>query len=289
VYICTYDEAVAVLEATLAGCALLDYPHTTHLLDDGRRPEIAALAELWDAHYLTRPEHSHAKAGNINHALPRTTGELVLVLDADHVPLPDALDTLVGYFDDPKVALVQSPHDFHDSVQHYDLGRHEQSVFFAAICPGKDRHNASFWCGSGALIRRAALLEVGGVATETIAEDFHTTIKLHRAGWPHQISRSSSPGHSRSESTPTSPSSFPACRPRPHRCTWTSQSRPADPDGESWRIGASIADCSEEDRQRVIEYCHVVWPYLRPRGVHPEPLLESEPVADATGALQSTG
>jgi cellulose synthase (UDP-forming) len=185
VYICTYDEPLAVLEATLAGCALLNYPHTTYVLDDGRRAEIALLAEAWDAQYLTRPEHSHAKAGNINHALTRTTGELVLVLDADHVPLPDALDTLVGYFDDSRLALVQSPHDFsnHDSVQHYDLGRHEQSVFFSAICPGKDHHNAAFWCGSGALIRRSALLEVGGVATETIAEDFHTTIKMHRAGW----------------------------------------------------------------------------------------------------------
>ncbi len=185
VYICTYDEPLAVLEATLAGCALLDYPHTTYVLDDGRRAEVAALARAWEAHYLTRPDNSHAKAGNINHALHRTAGELVFVLDADHVPLPDALQTLVGYFDDPRVALVQSPHDFsnHDSVQHYDLGRHEQSVFFSAICPGKDRHNAAFWCGSGALIGRDALLGVGGVATETIAEDFHTTIKLHRAGW----------------------------------------------------------------------------------------------------------
>jgi hypothetical protein len=185
VYICTYDEPLAVLEATLAGCALLDYPHTTYVLDDGRRAEVSSLARAWEANYLTRPDNSHAKAGNINHALTRTEGELVFVLDADHVPLPDALATLVGYFDDPRVALVQSPHDFsnHDSVQHYDLGRHEQSVFFAAICPGKDRHNAAFWCGSGALIGRAALLEVGGVATETIAEDFHTTIKLHRAGW----------------------------------------------------------------------------------------------------------
>ena len=185
VYICTYNEPLAVLEATLAGCALLDYPHTTYVLDDGRRAEVASLARAWEAHYLTRPEHSHAKAGNINHALTRTAGELVFVLDADHVPLPDALQTLVGYFDDERVALVQSPHDFsnHDSVQHYDLGRHEQSVFFSAICPGKDRHNAAFWCGSGALIGRAALLDVGGVATETIAEDFHTTIKLHRAGW----------------------------------------------------------------------------------------------------------
>jgi cellulose synthase (UDP-forming) len=185
VYICTYDEPPAVLEATLAGCELMAYPHTTWLLDDGARPEIAELAGAWGARYMTRPDKAHAKAGNINHALPLTAGEFVFVLDADHVPLPDALHTLVGYFEDPEVALVQTPHDFsnHDSIQHYDLGRHEQSVFFSAICAGKDHHNASFWCGSGALIRREALLSIGGVATDTIAEDFHTTIKLHRQGW----------------------------------------------------------------------------------------------------------
>jgi cellulose synthase (UDP-forming) len=185
VYICTYDEHTPVLEATLAGCALMTYPHTTWLLDDGCRPEVERLARHWGVRYMARPDKSHAKAGNINNALPKTEGEYVLVLDADHVPLPDALDTLVGYLDDPKVALVQTPHDFsnHDSIQHYDLGRHEQSVFFSAICVGKDRHNAAFWCGSGALIRREALLSVGGVATETIAEDFHTTIKLHKGGW----------------------------------------------------------------------------------------------------------
>jgi cellulose synthase (UDP-forming) len=185
VYICTYDEPIAVLEATLAGCELMTYSHTTWLLDDGARAEIAELAATWGVRYMTRPDKTHAKAGNINHALPCTEGEFVLVLDADHVPLPDALDTLVGYFEDPKVALVQTPHDFsnHDSIQHYDLGRHEQSVFFSAICVGKDHHNAAFWCGSGALIRREALLSIGGVATDTIAEDFHTTIKLHRDGW----------------------------------------------------------------------------------------------------------
>jgi cellulose synthase (UDP-forming) len=185
VYVCTYDEPATVLRATLAGCAALTYPHTTYVLDDGRRPEIAALAREWGAEYATRPDNAHAKAGNLNHALPRTGGELVLALDADHVPLPDALDALVGYFDDPAVALVQTPHEFynHDSIQHYEVGRHEQSVFYSVICPGKERHGAAFWCGSGALIRREALLAVGGVATDTIAEDFHTTIKLHRAGW----------------------------------------------------------------------------------------------------------
>ena len=185
VYVCTYDEPAEVIMATLAGCRALTYPHTTYLLDDGRREEMRELAQLAGAGYLTRPDNSHAKAGNINAALPRTEGDLVLVLDADHVPMPDALDALVGYFDDERMAIVQTPHDFfnHDSAQHYDTGRHEQSLFYRVICPGKDRHGAAYWCGSGALINRHALLEIGGVATETIAEDFHTTIRLQRHGW----------------------------------------------------------------------------------------------------------
>lgn len=185
VYVCTYDEPAEVVMATLAGCRALEYPHTTWLLDDGRRPEMEELAELAGARYLTRPDNSHAKAGNVNAALRRTDGDLVLVLDADHVPMPDALDALVGYFDDERMALVQTPHDFfnHDSVQHYVVGRHEQSLFYRVICPGKDRHGAAYWCGSAALINRHALLEIGGVATETIAEDFHTTIRLLRNGW----------------------------------------------------------------------------------------------------------
>jgi len=185
VLVCTYDEGLDVLEATLLGCAGISYPHTTWVLDDGRRESVRALAEHTGARYLTRPDNSHAKAGNINHALRVVPGDLLLVLDADHVPQPDILDATVGYFDDPKVAVVQTPQDFsnHDSFQHFETGRHDQSMFFEVILPGKDRHNGVFWCGSAAVIRRDALVEVGGVATETIAEDFHTTIKMHGRGW----------------------------------------------------------------------------------------------------------
>jgi cellulose synthase (UDP-forming) len=185
VFVATYDESREVVEATLAGCAALRYPHETFLLDDGGRLDMKALAQEWGAHWICRPDNSHAKAGNINHALRCTSGELILCLDADHVPLPDALDAIVGYFDDDQVGLVQTPHDFYnqDSVQHYEPGRHEQSLFFEVVCPGKDRHNGVFWCGSAALLRRTALVGVGGVSTETIAEDFHSTIKLHRDGW----------------------------------------------------------------------------------------------------------
>ncbi|MGA2837849.1 MAG: glycosyltransferase family 2 protein [Acidimicrobiales bacterium] len=185
VFVCTYDEGLHVLEATLVGCNGITYPHTTYVLDDGRRDEVRRLAARFGAVYVTRSDNEHAKAGNINHALGCTGGELLLILDADHVPQPDILDATVGYFDDPSVALVQTPHDFgnHDSFQHFATGRHDQSMFFEVIMPGKDRHNGAFWCGSAAVIRRRALEDIGGIATDTVAEDFHTTIRMHTRGW----------------------------------------------------------------------------------------------------------
>ena len=185
VFVCTYDESIAVLEATLVGCRSMTYPHTTYVLDDGKRPEVAALAAELDARYITRSDNSHAKAGNINHALGCTSGELIATLDADHVPQPDFLDATLGYFEDHRVALVQTPHDFsnRDSMQHTRPAVHEQSLFYEVLALGKDRYDAMFWCGSAAVIRRAALLSVGGVLTKTVAEDFHTTIAMHSRGW----------------------------------------------------------------------------------------------------------
>jgi cellulose synthase (UDP-forming) len=185
VFVCTYDESLDVLGATLVGCDRITYPHITWVLDDGRRDEVRKLAERFGARYLSRPSNEHAKAGNINNALDYTFGQLILILDADHVPQPDILDATVGYFDDPSVAVVQTPHDFgnHDSFQHFETGRHDQSMFFEVIMPGKDRHDGAFWCGSAAVILRHALEGIGGIATETVAEDFHTTIRLHAEGW----------------------------------------------------------------------------------------------------------
>ncbi|MDW8252368.1 MAG: glycosyltransferase [Chloroflexota bacterium] len=188
VFVPTYNESIDILEATLTGCNAMTYPHTTYVLDDGRRPEVARLAEELGVQYLTRPDNRHAKAGNLNAALEKTRGEFIVVLDADTVPQPDLLEKTLGYFVDPKVALVQLPQEFfnQDSVQHAVDTKgawHEQALFYRLIQPGKNRWNAAFWCGSPSVVRRAALEDVGGVATETITEDIHTSLRLHARGW----------------------------------------------------------------------------------------------------------
>lgn len=189
VFIPTLNEEPELLRKTIHGCLSMTYPHRTYILDDGKRPEVKALAKEMGCGYLERPDNRDAKAGNLNHAAGVTQGDFIAIFDADHVPQPDFLDKLMGYFRDEKVAFVQTPQDFYnvDSFQHRTTKNKkfwsEQSLFFSVIQPGKDRWNAAFFCGSCAIIRRRALQDTKGFATETITEDFHTSIKLHAAGW----------------------------------------------------------------------------------------------------------
>ena len=191
VLIPTYNESLEILTPTIAAAVAIQLDHETWVLDDGDRPEVEQLAADLGARYLTRPEHHHAKAGNLNHALGVIDADFVAVLDADHVASPDFLVHTIGYFDDPAIALVQTPQEFYntDSFEHQagpgnEGDRfHEQALFYRVLQPGKNRWGGAFWCGTGAVLRVAALRDVGGVATDTITEDIHTTIRLHRRGW----------------------------------------------------------------------------------------------------------
>lgn len=191
-FVTTYDEHPDLLRSTIAAVVAMQYPHDTWVLDDGRRESVRALCDELGVHYLARGDNRGAKAGNINAALPRTHGEFIAFFDADHAPFENFLTELLGYFGDPRVAVAQAPQSYYnlDSFQHSRAVRsrgqspwHEQSVFYDAILPGKDRWNAVFWCGSGAIIRREALEGIGGVDTRTVTEDMHTTMSLHAAGW----------------------------------------------------------------------------------------------------------
>ncbi|QQD71679.1 UDP-forming cellulose synthase catalytic subunit [Acidithiobacillus ferrivorans] len=206
----TYNEPAELLEVTLLGALNITYPKDKvhlHLLDDGgtndrcnkpliaeqslaRRHVLQELCLKLGIAYHTRVHNDHAKAGNINAALNNLSGELMVILDADHVPTRDFLTKTVGFFlQDKKCFLVQTPHSFinadpieknlgifHDSPP-------ETELFHNVIQTGLDGWNASFFCGSAAVMRRSMLLEVGGIQGDTITEDAETAMILHAKGY----------------------------------------------------------------------------------------------------------
>ena len=190
VFITCYNEPLEVLRRTAIGARAIRYPHRTYLLDDGKRDEVRTMCDELGIGYIRRVGNANAKAGNLNFAISVTSGEFILQLDADHVPLPNIADRLLGYFADPQLALVQAPQDFYnvDSFTHVvnDEGRRlweENRIFFSLIQPGRDSLNASFFCGSCGIIRRSALEQIGGFQSQTIIEDMETTIRLQQRGW----------------------------------------------------------------------------------------------------------
>lgn len=180
----TYNEDPEVLLPTVSAAVSLEPAHETWVLDDGNREWVREMAESLGARYVNRPDNSHAKAGNLNHALELLDVDLVGILDADHVPSAGFLTNTLGYFEDEDLALVQTPQDFYnlDSFEHVGAYQ-EEAMFYRVIQPGKNRHNAAFWCGTSAVLRTEALRSVGGVATESLTEDLHTTMRFHCNGW----------------------------------------------------------------------------------------------------------
>ena len=185
----TYNEPAFILRRTVIGCQALEYINKkVYLLDDTKRPEIKLLAKELGCEYLTRPDNIHAKAGNINHATAQTNGELIVVFDADFIPTTNFLTRTVGFFQNPEIALVQTPQSFynHDPIAR-NLGLEniltsEEEVFYRQIELIKDGAESVICSGTSFVVRRNALEKAGGFVTNSLCEDYFTGIRLSATG-----------------------------------------------------------------------------------------------------------
>ena len=186
----TYNEPTFILQRTVIGCQALDYPDKkVYLLDDTQRPEVRQMAAELGCEYLTRPDHFYAKAGNLNQAISQTHGHLIVVFDADFVPTTNFLTRTVGFFQDERIALVQTPQSFYnaDPIAR-NLGLEnvvtpEEEVFYRQIQPIKDGADSVICAGTSFVVRRSALQAAGGFVTESLSEDYFTGIRLSAQGY----------------------------------------------------------------------------------------------------------
>ncbi len=192
VFITVVNEPMNIMRRTIEAAIAMDYPNFRVLiLNDGyvggakHWKEIADLAKEYDIDVITRRVPGGFKAGNVNNGLSLTEAPLFALFDADHVPHKDFLKKTVGFFTDPKMAIIQTPQYYENKDDSFltTAAWEQQELFFGPICRGKNRMNATFWCGTNAVIRREALAQVGGVPENNIAEDFIASMFIHEKGW----------------------------------------------------------------------------------------------------------
>ncbi len=193
IFVPTYNEDLNVVKNTIYASQGIDWPKdklNIWILDDGGREAFRQFAKDVGVHYIARTSHEHAKAGNINNALKYAKGEFVSIFDCDHVPTRSFLQMTMGWFlKEKELAMMQTPHHFFspDPFER-NLGRfrktpNEGTLFYGLVQDGNDMWDATFFCGSCAVIRRGPLDEIGGIAVETVTEDAHTSLRLHRRGY----------------------------------------------------------------------------------------------------------
>ena len=214
VFIATHNEPVDLLYKTVNACTYMDYPDKDkvhiYLCDDGNRPEVADLARQFHVGYLGFSNNQHAKAGNLNHALSKTASPLIATFDADMIPQHSFLMKTVPYFflpsyikdngawrprredeldEDFKIGLIQTPQSFYNpDLFQFNLYAennipNEQDFFSREVNILRNASNAVAYTGSNTLILRKAMEEIGGFPTNTITEDFETSIRLQQAGY----------------------------------------------------------------------------------------------------------
>ena len=195
VFFPSYDEETDLVKLSILDAQKIRYPHAIDInifiLDDGKRSEMKQLAEEMQVGYISREGNIGFKAGNLRNAMEQTSGDFVVICDADTRPFPSILENTLGYFKDPKVAWVQTPQWFFDLPEGERLpaflrrkaGRwiapfgkcaemlygpikigedpfvNDPQMFYDVIQRRRNWANASFCCGAGSIHRREAVME----------------------------------------------------------------------------------------------------------------------------------
>lgn len=195
VFIPTYNESRDVVLPTILGARAM---HGARLriwvLDDGRRGWLRDLCIEHDVRYVTRPDNTHAKAGNLNAGLAASAAEaerasFIAVFDADFVPLPDFLVRTLALFADQSIGLVQTPQHFYthgplqETFQARSVWPEEQRVQYDVLLPSRDAWGTAYCGGTSWIARRDAIDAIGGIPCDSVTEDYLTSLRLSEQGW----------------------------------------------------------------------------------------------------------
>ncbi|MFE0650633.1 glycosyltransferase family 2 protein [Streptomyces sp. NPDC059534] len=188
-------EPLSMVRRTLEGAVRLrhDGPLDIWLLDEGDSDEAKALcAELGVCHFTRAgvPEWNRGKGvhkartkhGNYNAWLARHGGDYdyFASVDTDHVPLPDFLERMLGYFRDPDIAFVVGPQVYGNYTRVVTkAAESQQFLFHALIQRAGNRYRAPMFVGTNNVVRISAVQQIGGLY-DSITEDMATGFELHR-------------------------------------------------------------------------------------------------------------
>lgn len=192
-------EPLEMVTNTLEAAVRLRHRGVLHvwLLDEGDDPAVKEVCARLGVHHFSRkgverwnrptgPYRARTKHGNYNSWLEEHGSgyDFFASVDTDHVPLPNYLERMLGYFRDPDVGFVIGPQVYGN----YDTfvtkaAESQQFLFHALIQRAGNRYGAPMFVGTSNAVRISAIKQIGGLY-DSITEDMATGFEMHRAKNP---------------------------------------------------------------------------------------------------------
>lgn len=195
VHVPTYSEPPEIVIDTLRKLSQIRYDNYEVIVIDNNTED----PKLWHPvkeyceklgekfRFMHEMEVSGAKGGALNliHERIDSRAEILAIIDADYQVEPNFLDALVGYFQNPKVGFVQTPHDYRDWQNNNFLKMcyWEYQLFFHSAMVGLNERDAGITVGTMCLVRKEALEKAGGWSEWCVTEDSELAIRIHDAGY----------------------------------------------------------------------------------------------------------
>ena len=192
VQIPTYNEIAALNCAER--CLKFDYPKERLQIiigDDSDDPiiskKIEEFAKLNPRIEISRRGTNNGyKPGNLNVMLSKSNGDYILVFDSDFLPKRDFLARIVEpVIKDSKLAGVQAGWRILNSHNNFStlMGAGIISVVHNILMPFMHQvTNSGIFCGSGELIRKKDLEQLGGWTEGSLTEDVDYSLRLIASG-----------------------------------------------------------------------------------------------------------
>jgi cellulose synthase/poly-beta-1,6-N-acetylglucosamine synthase-like glycosyltransferase len=187
-------EPLQVVRRTLEAAKAMRYDGTLHvwLLDEDDDPSVKRVcAELGVRHFTRKdvdawnqpagPYKAKSKHGNYNSWLAAHGGEydVLACVDPDHVPMPNFIERMLGYFRDPDVAYVVAPQNYANCDNFVTMGAESQQFpFHSVIQRAANLHDCPMLVGTNNALRISALQAIGGLR-DSVTEDMATGLRFH--------------------------------------------------------------------------------------------------------------
>jgi cellulose synthase/poly-beta-1,6-N-acetylglucosamine synthase-like glycosyltransferase len=179
-----YNEAETLAETLRSLREQTVVPDEIIVVDDCSTDGTGEVARSCGVRVVRPPRNTGSKAGAQSFALNEVETELVMAVDADTTLAPDAIELMLGAFDDNEVAAACGFVLPRRVRTVWERGRYVEYMLAFSFFKRVQEHYGKPLISSGcfSIYRTLELRAVGGWSTRTMAEDMDLTWTLYREG-----------------------------------------------------------------------------------------------------------